>query len=134
MRSTTTLLDPTAPSVFTEILGEPGTIRDGWALVGINGANREIYRRIDLTDAVVPDDGLLVIATGRATLELVLELDFIANVDWQNGPDAVQLWSATGTLVDALQYGRCGAWKRGRGRSRTRRTTWTGTDSPKRLG
>ena len=104
-----------APSVFTEILGEPGTILDGWTLVGINGADREIYRRIDLTGAVVPDDGLLVIATGRATLELVLELDFIANVDWQNGPDAVQLWSATNTLVDALQYGDAGPGNAGEG-------------------
>lgn len=93
----------------------PGTILDGWTLVGINGADREIYRRIDLTGAVVPDDGLLVIATGRATLELVLELDFIANVDWQNGPDAVQLWSATNTLVDALQYGDAGPGNAGEG-------------------
>ena len=115
-----------APSVFTEILGEPGTIRDVWALVGINGANREIYRRIDLTGAVVPDDGLLVIATGRATLELVLELDFIANVDWQNGPDAVQLWSATGTLVDALQYGDAGPGNAGEGAP--------GLDAPPGLG
>jgi hypothetical protein len=70
-----------APTVFTEILGKPGTILDGWTLVAINGADREIYQRIDLTGAVVPDDRLIVIATGYATLKLVLELDFIAHVD-----------------------------------------------------
>ena len=60
---------PDASSAFTEILGEPGEVLDGWSLLGINGADREIYRQIDLTGAVIPDDGLLVIGTARAAPE-----------------------------------------------------------------
>jgi hypothetical protein len=106
---------PDTPAVFTEILGEPGMPLDGWSLVGVNGSDGEVYRQIDLTGAIVPEDGLLLIATARATLELALELDFIANVDWQNGPDGVQLWSPAGLLVDALQYGDAGPRNAGEG-------------------
>ena len=40
--------------------------------------------------------------------------DFTANVDWQNGPDAVQLFH-DGTLIDALQYGDAGLFNAGEG-------------------
>jgi len=91
--------------VFTEILGTAGFMLDGWTLVGVNGANGRVYRTVALDGAVIPHDGLLVVATGAAANGLELQRDFIGSVDWQNGPDAVQLLNPTGTIIDALQYG-----------------------------
>jgi MYXO-CTERM domain-containing protein len=94
--------------VFTELAGTPGTTFEGWRLVGVDGANGLSYRSIDLTGAVIPADGILLIVTARAVLELLSMADFVADVDWQNGPDAVELRDALGGLVDALQYGQAG--------------------------
>ena len=99
---------PDSEGVFTEIFGLAGMSLDGWSLVGINGGTGLAYRTIDLTGAVIPDDGLLVIATGSADASLASVRDFTANVDWQNGPDAVQLIDPFAVLVDALQYGDAG--------------------------
>ena len=99
---------PDAPDAFTEILGLAGMSLDGWSLVGINGGTGLAYRTIDLTGAVIPDDGLLVIATTSANASLAVSRDFTANVDWQNGPDAVQLIDPFALVVDALQYGDAG--------------------------
>lgn len=76
--------------VFTEIYGEAGMSLSGWSLVGINGSSGSPYRTIDLTGAVIPADSILVIAQSSATPLLAGFRDFVANVDWQNGPDAVQ--------------------------------------------
>lgn len=92
-------------AVFTELFGVPGDSLDGWVLAGIDGSTGLAYRTIALAGAVVPDDGLLVIATARAVGDLLLARDFIGDVDWQNGPDAVQLWDPFGSIADALQYG-----------------------------
>ncbi len=99
---------PDSPLVFTELIAPPNFDFHGWSLVGVNGSTGEPYRVIDLTDAAVPIDGLLVIATASATMELAQVRNFIANVDWQNGPDAVQLRNALDEIVDALQYGDAG--------------------------
>jgi len=104
-----------AAHVFTEIEGTPGTRLDGYRLVGIDGASGLVYRQIDLTGALIPDDGLLVIATARALGELLLVRDFVADVDWQNGPEAIQIWDALGAVVDALQYGDAGSLHLGEG-------------------
>jgi hypothetical protein len=104
-----------AAHVFTEIAGLPGTMLDGYRLVGIDGANGLVYRQVDLTGALIPEDGLLVIATARALGELLSVRDFIADVDWQNGPEAIQIWDALGAVVDALQYGDAGALHLGEG-------------------
>ena len=94
-----------SPSVFTELLGMPGMSLKDYALVGINGNDGTVYRTISLTGAVIPADGLLTIATGSANADLVLVRDFIANVDWQNGPgDAIQLKDPSSVVVDSLQY------------------------------
>ncbi len=104
-----------ADDAFTEIVGAPGSSLNGWRLVGINGLNGEIYRDLDLTGALIPADSIFVIATSNAAGAVLEERDFIANVDWQNGPDAVQLRDSTGTVIDALQYGDAGEFNSGEG-------------------
>ena len=94
--------------VFTELFGEAGVGLDGWTLVGINGGTGLPYRTVDLTVAVFPSDGLLVIAQSTATGSLAAERDVIGNVDWQNGSDAIQLLDPLAAVVDALQYGDAG--------------------------
>ena len=101
--------------VFTEIYGDPGISLNGWSLVGINGSDGTLYRTIDLTSAAFPTDGVLVIAQVSANPPLASVRDFAANVDWQNGPDAVQLLNPLGILVDALQYGDAGVHNAGEG-------------------
>jgi hypothetical protein len=98
-----------APHVFTELFGEAGLSLEGWSLLGLDGASGLAYRTLDLTGAVIPSDGLLVIATARAIGELLLVRDFVADVDWQNGPDALVLRNPLLEIVDALQYGDAGA-------------------------
>ena len=93
---------------FTEIFGLAGMSLDGWSLVGINGGTGSAYRTLDLTGAVIPADGLLVIATSSADASLAGVRDFTANVDWQNGPDTVRLLDPFAVVIDALQYGDAG--------------------------
>ena len=94
-----------ADDVFTELFGAPGLSLDGWSLIGINGADGNSYRTVILNGAIIPDDGILVITTSSATGTLLGISDFIANVDWQNGPDAIRLFNPDNLLMDALQYG-----------------------------
>ncbi|MEJ2138685.1 MAG: hypothetical protein P8Y61_04395 [Gammaproteobacteria bacterium] len=100
--------------VFTELYGTPGTDLTGWSLAGINGADGLVYRSIDLSGLVIPEDGIALIATSSANLDLAMERDFIANVDWQNGPDALHLLHGM-EIVDALQYGDAGNYNAGEG-------------------
>jgi hypothetical protein len=86
----------------------------GWSLVGINGGDGQAYQSIALDGLVMPEDGIFVIATAAANSALALQRDFIANVDWQNGPDAVQLLF-DGSIMDALQYGDAGIFNAGEG-------------------
>jgi hypothetical protein len=103
-----------ADDVFTELFGTPGMSLDGWSLVGVNGGNGETYRTLDLSGVLIPFDGLLVIATSSANSALAAVTDYVANVDWQNGPDAVQLWFGS-SRMDALQYGDAGVNNAGEG-------------------
>lgn len=100
--------------VFTELFGTPGTDLDGWSLQGINGANGEVYRTIDLSGLIFPEDGIFVLATASANSTLALQRDFIANVDWQNGPDGILLMDGL-IVIDALQYGDAGVYNAGEG-------------------
>lgn len=106
-----------APHVFTEIFGTPGESLDGWSLVGIDGGSGLPYRTLDLTGAVVPPDGILLLATAKVIGELLVLADFVADVDCQNGPDAVALRNPRGEIVDALQYGEAGGRRFGEGRT-----------------
>ncbi|HIG16635.1 MAG TPA: hypothetical protein EYQ31_04720, partial [Candidatus Handelsmanbacteria bacterium] len=76
---------------FTELVGPAGMTMEDWSLVGINGSKGTVYRTVDLSGAVIPSDGVLVIATSSANDSLAAVRDFIGSVDWQNGPDAVRL-------------------------------------------
>ncbi|MEH6470404.1 MAG: PEP-CTERM sorting domain-containing protein [Halopseudomonas sp.] len=100
---------------FTELFGTPGMDLVGWQLIGINGRNGDIYRSLNLSGAVVPADGILLIATADANLLVATQRDWIANVDWQNGPDAIQLWNPLGDIIDALQYGDATLFNAGNG-------------------
>ncbi|MEW6755071.1 MAG: lamin tail domain-containing protein [Candidatus Latescibacterota bacterium] len=100
---------------FTEIRGPAGMSLEGWGLVGINGGTGEVYRTVSLSGGVIPADGLLVVATSEAAAALQQVRDLTGAVDWQNGPDAVQLRDPEGHVVDALQYGDAGVHNAGEG-------------------
>lgn len=100
--------------VYTELFGTPGMDLSGWSLAGINGGDGQVYQNIALDGLFIPEDGIFVIATASANGALVLERDFIANVDWQNGPDALHLLFG-GEIMDALQYGDAGIFNAGEG-------------------
>lgn len=101
-----------ADDVFTELFGTPGLVLDGWSLTGTNGADGLVYRTVNLSGSVFPADGIFLIATSSTVLAGV---DLFANVDWQNGPDSIQLLDNSGTIVDALQYGDAGIFNGGEG-------------------
>ena len=103
-----------AAGVFTELSGPPGTSLDGWSLAGINGDGGATYRTVSLDGASIPADGILVVATNKAGPGLAAVRDLAGNVEWQNGPDAVQLLNGQ-QVVDALQYGDAGAHNSGEG-------------------
>ena len=104
-----------AEEAFTEITGQPGMALDGWSLVGVNGSNGIPYRTIALDGAAIPADGVLVVAHEDAAGAALTHRDLKANVDWQNGPDAVQLRNPQDQIVDALQYGDAGQHNAGEG-------------------
>jgi hypothetical protein len=91
-------------SAFVELYGAPGTVLDGWVLEGVNGSNGAVLPVIAL-EGVIPADGLWVVGddVGDGTT-LVAEADFVANFDFQNGPDSVVLRFGT-MIFDAIGYG-----------------------------
>lgn len=95
----------TGNTLFVEIWGPAGTSLDGWQLVGVNGTGGSDYNPIDLTGEVIASDGYFVIAHPDGAQELLSQADLThPNVDYQNGPDSVQLrWR--GRVVDAVGYG-----------------------------
>jgi hypothetical protein len=86
---------------YTELSGTPGTSLDGYKLVGVNGANGEDYDEIDLSGYVIPSDGYFVVGQNDG----VVNVDMISgSVNWQNGPDNVQLRMGE-QVIDAVGYG-----------------------------
>ena len=104
-----------ADEAFTEIYGTAGLSLTGWSLKGINGADGTTYRTVSLTGMTIPTDGVLVLATASATGSVLSARDYTASVDWQNGPDSSQLLDASGSVVDALEYGNAGIYGAGEG-------------------
>ena len=101
--------------VFSELFGPAGFRLDGWSLQGINGTNDTTYRQLDLTGSVIPDDGVFVISSTKANSTLLSVTDLIANIDWQNGSDAVLLVDDQNAIRDALQYGLLTSFNRAEG-------------------
>ena len=102
---------------FTEIHGPAGMPLDGWSLVGINLGSTS-YPRLEEYEVIplvgsVPASGLYLVAVNANVGGLV---DHIADVDWQNGPDVVQLVDPTGRVIDSIQYGERGDVIVGEGR------------------
>jgi len=89
---------------FVELWGLPGTSLEGMSLQGVNGSNGAVTPIIDLS-GVIGAGGLFVVAdrTSEGTTE-VPGADLLANFDFQNGPDSVQLWFGE-LLLDAVGYG-----------------------------
>ena len=117
-----------ADEAFTEILGHAGHVALG--VVAARHQRRptaRAYRTISLTGATIPSDGLLVLATTAAPPAAVLAArDLTANVDWQNGPDAVLLLDANGHRRRRPAVRKRGRVQRRRGRLRDRRR-WPAT-------
>ena len=90
--------------VFVELFGLPGTVLDGYMLMGVNGNDGVVYRNVALTGKI-PADGIFVVADDRGDgTSLVAHADLVAEVDLQNGPDSIVLRDAA-TVLDALGYG-----------------------------
>jgi len=92
-----------AGNVFVELFGTPGESLDGLMLEGVNGGNGAIYLSV-LLAGVMPADGVFVIGDDNGGVTSVANVDFIADVDFQNGPDSVVLRNAGG-ILDAVGYG-----------------------------
>ena len=91
-------------ATFVEIHGTPSTILDGIQLVGVNGSNGNEYNKLNLS-GLIGDDGFFVIAHPSAPAELLAVADMTSSkVDFQNGPDSVQL-RYSGVTLDAVAYG-----------------------------
>lgn len=90
--------------VFVELFGTPGTLLDGLLLEGINGGDGAVYRSVALA-GLIPADGVFVVGDDRGDgASLVANVDLVAEVDFQNGPDSIVLRNDAGVL-DALGYG-----------------------------
>lgn len=92
-----------AGNVFVELFGTPGESLDGLVLEGVNGGNGAIYLSV-LLGGLMPADGILVIGDDDGGATSVANADFLADIDFQNGPDSVVLRNDGGVL-DAVGYG-----------------------------
>lgn len=95
--------------LFIELRGTPGANIGKYVVRCVNGDGGKPTDTIVLpATATIPDDGFYVIAdgmTGNLTATTVANADFVANFDPQNGPDAIQLLSADGAVLDVIGYG-----------------------------
>ncbi len=89
---------------FVELAGPPGTVLDGLTLVGVNGNGGADYATIALSGSIGAS-GRFVIATPSAAPGLLAVANMTsAAVDFQNGPDSLQLrWG--NTVLAAVGYG-----------------------------
>ncbi len=91
-------------ATFVELFGAPGFALSGLFLVGVNGNNGQDYKSAALS-GVIPPDGVFVVGDddGSGT-SAVPNVDLVADIDLQNGPDSLQLRSGS-SVLDALGYG-----------------------------
>jgi len=91
-------------NVFVELYGVPGTVLDSFTLTGINGSGGSAYLTVSLS-GVIPADGVFVVADANGGTTAVPNADLvITSVDFQNGPDSIQLMEGA-TVLDAVGYG-----------------------------
>ena len=91
-------------AVFIEIYGMAGTRLDGFSIEGVNGSNGSVGPVVLLSGSI-PSNGFFVVADDRGDGQSdVPAADWIANFDFQNGPDSVVLRDAMG-ILDAVGYG-----------------------------
>jgi hypothetical protein len=91
--------------VFVELKGPAGTSLTGFRLNGINGNGGTTYGTINLSGSI-PSDGLFVVTRTDASAALAAVSDLENDlVDYQNGPDSIQLRNAANTVIDAVGYG-----------------------------
>lgn len=94
-----------ATESFTELYNDsPDVIDLGlWSLVGVNGNDGGNYKTFVFpAETTLQAYGLLLISTPGGS---ITNADIYADVDWQNGPDAVQLKNDSANIIDAVQYG-----------------------------
>jgi len=90
--------------VFVELMGLACTDLTGYSLLGINGLDGSTYKTVPLFGSI-PEDSIFVIGDDDGTGNTaVLNVDLITDVDFQNGPDSIQLWDGA-SLLDAVGYG-----------------------------
>ncbi|MCK5805490.1 MAG: PQQ-binding-like beta-propeller repeat protein, partial [Lentisphaeria bacterium] len=90
---------------FVELWGPAGSSLNGYSLVGVNGANGDVYLTIDLSGATLSSDtlGHLLIAQGDSLIEGA-DVTW-ASPDLQNGEDdAIQVRWRGQVIVDAVAY------------------------------
>ncbi len=92
-------------TVYVELFGPAGAPLDGWEVVGVNGNGGGDYKRIPLDGESMGADGFFLIAYPNGAPAIVAAADLLVTaVDYENGPDNVQLrWRSRN--VDALGYG-----------------------------
>ena len=95
-------------AVFVEIYGMAGMSLDGFSIEGVNGSNGSVGPVVLLSGSI-PIDGFFVVADDRGDGQSdVPAADWIANFDFQNGPDSIILRDPDGGIVDAVGYGAFG--------------------------
>ena len=110
--------DATGSRSFIELKGAPGQSMAGWELRLVNGSTGQTYETLTLPmNAAIGSYGYAVITTTRPVPFLIYTVAFggapiydlipatMTNDGFQNGPDNVELYDASGSLVDALGYG-----------------------------
>jgi len=89
---------------FVELRGPAGTLLDGLTLVGVNGNGGDITKTVAVA-GIVGADGLWVVMKDGAAAAWKAEADRIdAKLEFENGPDSVQLRFGD-LVVDAVGYG-----------------------------
>jgi predicted extracellular nuclease len=87
--------DGTDTGEFVEVTGDAGTDLSGWSIVLYNGSNGTVYDTIDLTSAVIDDEG-----TGIGAVDFQLPSNGLQN----GSPDGIALADDTGALVEFISY------------------------------
>lgn len=95
--------------LFVELRGVEGDKIGGYRIVFVNGEDGKITDSITLpSNAVIPQGGLYLVADaldGSQSVSSIAGTSFVSDFDPHNGPDAVQLLSSKGELMDAICYG-----------------------------